>query len=73
MDSHMSGWRRKLLLELRGPRTRQLEGTLFNSFAAVATMPSMTPFTSFAFKPVISVTAIGCALQRPHFIIGTKQ
>merc|ERR1719379_210675 len=33
-----------------------------NSPAATATMPSMTPFTSFAFRPVVSATALYAAL-----------
>merc|ERR1719378_1841702 len=34
----------------------------FNSSAATATMPSTTPFTSFAFRPVASATALYAAV-----------
>merc|ERR1711976_1117092 len=38
------------------------EPFFFNSLAATATMPSTTPFTSFAFRPVVSATALYAAV-----------
>merc|ERR1719378_257295 len=38
------------------------EPFFFNCSAATATMPSMTPLTSFTFRPVVSATALYAAL-----------
>merc|ERR1719408_130280 len=45
-----------LSLRLSAPASLK-DPEVFSCSAATAMMPSMTPFTSFAFKPVVSATA----------------